>query len=382
MKKIFTLIFVATMTTSIQAQEVLDITSDAVKPIIEEAITKPTVLNNPLFIAVDKSEKIFPAGTFQTNNYEIVTGGQTIGLKNYSWEASTENMTVKANSTLNADSQDDSESFRFNIASLKDDNTYNGTFALTVEGCSPKFTGYVNPKTGNPSPAYKDFYEYPCKKTLDENGNEIDATDENGNYIPDTDGEPIHRVMDPVWEPGNGDLPAKGCFYEFTAKKDGVLKIAIFLAKDLSKNKLYIIDESTKSEGYKALTNDKLTIKGFRNGNTFETESDRGTTNLVDWTLTDDFFITTANITNGGTNRPFYGYISFDVKANTTYMALTPKNQLGFFGYEFTPSDASGISNLKSVDNTDAPIYNLAGQKVSNDYKGLVIKNGKKSIKK
>ena len=63
-------------------------------------------------------------------------------------------------------------------------------------------------------------------------------------------------------------------------------------------------------------------------------------------------------------------------------MALTPKNQLGFFGYEFTPSDASGISNLKSVDNTDAPIYNLAGQKVSNDYKGLVIKNGKKSIKK
>lgn len=45
---------------------------------------------------------------------------------------------------------------------------------------------------------------------------------------------------------------------------------------------------------------------------------------------------------------------------------------------------AAGINNVhaeKAV-NTNAPIYNLAGQKVSNDYKGIVIQNGKKFINK
>ena len=382
MKKFFTLTAVALMATSINAQEVLDVTSDEVKPIIEAAITNPTVLNNPLFILVPQDEKVFPAGTFINNDYESVVGGTSIGLKNYSWEASTANMTVKANSTLNADSNDDTESFRFNIAKEKEDGTYDGTIALVKDGCDPQFLGYVNPKTGNPSPAYKEFYEWPAKKTTDEEGKEVEMLDEQGNYISDTDGEPIHRVLDPVWAPGNGDLPAKGCYYEFTAKTDGVLKIAIFLNKNLASNKLYIVDESTQAEGYKALTGDKLTIKGFRQGNLFETESDRGTTSLVDWTLNDEFLLTTANIDNGGTNRPFYGYVSFEVKANTTYMALTPKNQLGLFGYEFTPSTGTGINVVKSAEKADAAVYNMAGQRVDAAYKGLVIKNGVKRIQK
>jgi hypothetical protein len=160
------------------------------------------------------------------------------------------------------------------------------------------------------------------------------------------------------------------------------LKIAIFLNKNLASNKLYIVDESTQAEGYKALTGDKLTIKGFRQGNLFETESDRGTTSLADWTLNDEFLLTTANIDNGGTNRPFYGYVSFEVKANTTYMALTPKNQLGLFGYEFTPSTGTGINVVKSAEKADAAVYNMAGQRVDAAYKGLVIKNGVKRIQK
>ena len=382
MKKFFTLISLVCFAMGVSAQEVIDITSDEVKAKIDASIQNPVVISNPLFIAVTKDEKIFPAGTFSSNNYEAVTGGTTIGLKNYSWEFSTENVTVKANSTLNADSQDNTESWRYNIAAIKDDGTYNGTHALTVEGCDPKFTGYVNPKTGNPSPAYKDFYEYPAVKVTDENGNEVDKLDENGNPVSDTDGDPIHRILDPVWEPGQGDLPAKGCYYEFTCKKDGVLKIAIFLNKNLASNKLYIVDESTKDEGYKALTNDKLKIKGFRQGNLFETESDRGTTNLAEWTLTDDFLITTANISNGGTNRPFYGYVTFDVKANVTYMALTPKNQLGFFGLSFTPGGTEGINDITTDVDKNAPKYNLAGQRVDKNYKGVVIQNGKKFMNK
>lgn len=43
---------------------------------------------------------------------------------------------------------------------------------------------------------------------------------------------------------------------------------------------------------------------------------------------------------------------------------------------------ATGISSVKNADSASSVIYNLAGQKVDNNYKGLVIKNGKKSIQK
>lgn len=44
------------------------------------------------------------------------------------------------------------------------------------------------------------------------------------------------------------------------------------------------------------------------------------------------------------------------------------------------PSGIEEISNGSL--NGEAPIYNLAGQRVSKEYKGVVIQNGKKFIKK
>ena len=46
---------------------------------------------------------------------------------------------------------------------------------------------------------------------------------------------------------------------------------------------------------------------------------------------------------------------------------------------EFIPSN---ISTIKANTDVNAPVYNLAGQKVDNSYKGLIIKNGKKMIQK
>ena len=41
----------------------------------------------------------------------------------------------------------------------------------------------------------------------------------------------------------------------------------------------------------------------------------------------------------------------------------------------------TGISSVENkVEKADAPVYNLAGQLVGKDYKGLVIKNGKKFV--
>ena len=45
--------------------------------------------------------------------------------------------------------------------------------------------------------------------------------------------------------------------------------------------------------------------------------------------------------------------------------------------------ETTGINNLNAESNTleeDAPMYNLAGQRVGKEYKGVVIQNGKKFI--
>ena len=73
---------------------------------------------------------------------------------------------------------------------------------------------------------------------------------------------------------------------------------------------------------------------------------------------------------------------SFDLNGATTF---TFKNT----GYQpcvvigITYGSGSGISNVSADKaNADAPVYNLNGQKVSKDYKGVVVKNGKKYVQK
>lgn len=48
-----------------------------------------------------------------------------------------------------------------------------------------------------------------------------------------------------------------------------------------------------------------------------------------------------------------------------------------------TRVSATGIKNVQTIEvNENAPIYNLAGQRVSKDYKGVVIQNGKKFVRR
>ena len=48
----------------------------------------------------------------------------------------------------------------------------------------------------------------------------------------------------------------------------------------------------------------------------------------------------------------------------------------------FAPAEPTGIDAVKTTQNENAPIYNLAGQRVSASYKGVVIQNGRKFINK
>jgi len=77
-----------------------------------------------------------------------------------------------------------------------------------------------------------------------------------------------------------------------------------------------------------------------------------------------------------------YPVIEVAVKAGTVAVTY-PTNSLNFYGFEFV-SGTTGIQQTiapaKVIENN--VIYNLAGQKVNESYKGIVIKNGKKFIQK
>ena len=130
-------------------------------------------------------------------------------------------------------------------------------------------------------------------------------------------------------------------------------------------------------------------------------------------------------------NQPFWGWITFDVEANESYYVFQTSSQIGFGGFTFgsdeyvaapegnmasefnngvaddkgevvtittanmtveavgssTPTDitpdlgGSGISTVKA-ENANAVRYNMAGQKVNDSFKGIVIENGRKFMSK
>ena len=49
----------------------------------------------------------------------------------------------------------------------------------------------------------------------------------------------------------------------------------------------------------------------------------------------------------------------------------------GASSIQFRFADATAISTVEMESNDDV-LYNMAGQRVSSDYRGIVIKNGKK----
>lgn len=81
------------------------------------------------------------------------------------------------------------------------------------------------------------------------------------------------------------------------------------------------------------------------------------------------------------------GLESYTVGANKAYLRLT--EALSAKGFELIglpgteePSETDGINKITPSLSEANAVYNLAGQRVGNDYKGLVIVNGKKYLRK
>ena len=90
---------------------------------------------------------------------------------------------------------------------------------------------------------------------------------------------------------------------------------------------------------------------------------------------------TEVTVTDGKISAKTYGCILFDVKAGEKYAVGLAGSKMGFYGFKYEVSETTAISNVKAAA-VNAAAYNLAGQKVGKDYKGVVIVNGKKLIQK
>lgn len=70
------------------------------------------------------------------------------------------------------------------------------------------------------------------------------------------------------------------------------------------------------------------------------------------------------------------------IPAKRCYLEVNgPSQKAAFYSLGTNIGETTGISSVENkVEKADAPVYNLAGQLVGKDYKGLVIKNGKKFV--
>ncbi|MBO4597679.1 MAG: hypothetical protein J5676_07345 [Bacteroidaceae bacterium] len=175
---------------------------------------------------------------------------------------------------------------------------------------------------------------------------------------------------------GNNGLPTSGLYYKLTPKKNGSLKIGVWVNKSYRETILF--EESTKLPI-------AYTAEGYVNGQNTEDGKNKFLTNddlkaLHEQGVANNFPITDYVIGMG--NQAFWGWITANVEANKTYYLLIPNGQIGFQGYEFTPEGTTGVAKTSAVSEDEA-IYTINGIQTNNLISGKIyIKGGKKFIAK
>ena len=187
-----------------------------------------------------------------------------------------------------------------------------------------------------------------------------------------TDGEATgrYRAAYTYYQPdGSKGMPLTGLYYKFTPKVDGTLKIAVWANK--GHRNTYVVEESTK----KAI---EFTAEGYMGNDTFQDAATLKASH--DAAYVKEGVDSNPYVIGDGGGKVFHGWISFAVEAGKSYWLLQDSSQIGFGGFEFTTS--AGINDIKNDVDKNAPKYNLAGQRVDKNYKGVVIQNGKKFMNK
>lgn len=342
MKKIFTLISVALVAMSVNAQEIWRVdeklTFDETTKVCNEA-TKADCTNENFFKVQPESlgGKTYAKDTYANGATEVIpSDGSPLTLTSYIIDATAGPVTMHAVSTPNDDA---SEREGWQLGG-------GGNNALNTDACDVKFEKYVKPKNGNPSMSYKGFYEY------------------------NSTGDETYRVYEDLWTPELNAMPNKGLYYEFTSTEAGKLNLALIVWRP--GNKLYFFEKSTFTQ----FPIDKLSIQGYVNNNTVIWGTNTEAFSTINMTENHDYQVA------GIPGKQILGYMTLDIEANKTYVLLCSNSQPGIYGFWLT-SGGSGVETIAVAnDNPNAPIYNLAGQQVTKSYKGVVIQNGKKFFQK
>lgn len=146
-----------------------------------------------------------------------------------------------------------------------------------------------------------------------------------------------------------------GCVYKFDTKVAGTLTVAV----QLGGTKGFHILDADFAEVAPASYN----LPAAKDGDSQEfTQNEKG-----------------ENIIGAKSN----GTVTFNVAEGGTYYVLAAGTKMGFYGFKYVTGTSTGISDIQAPKSSkDGATFNLLGQKIANDAKGIVIKNGKKFINK
>lgn len=179
---------------------------------------------------------------------------------------------------------------------------------------------------------------------------------------------------------GSAGLPQNGTYITLTPKVAGTMIAYVWVNK--GSRDVYIAKQSDA----KALAfGTDIKVSGYINGQNNDVEDGSPLKGYMKYqeeismkgTEGADAYVI------GAGNQPVWAGLTFEAEANETYYVFAKSTQIGFAGFVFTPSDASGISDVTVSGNSQKAVrYNISGQKVDASYKGLVIENGKKFVQK
>lgn len=198
-----------------------------------------------------------------------------------------------------------------------------------------------------------------------------------------TDGSPtgMYRAYwdDSYYAPdGSAGLPKNGTYVTLSSKVAGMMKVTVWINK--GSRDVYVV----KGSDAKALAlGTDVIVSGYINGQNNDVAEGplAGYPRLQDNIAPKGTEGTDAYVVGAG-NQAFWGYLTFIAQPNETYYIFNKNTQIGFGGFEFNAgvTGIDGVTVNAGVD-ANAPIYNLAGQRVSKDAKGILIQNGRKFIK-
>ena len=172
------------------------------------------------------------------------------------------------------------------------------------------------------------------------------------------------------------EMDKMGAFYYFNSETNGVLDFKQ-ASNSVSAYTPYIFVPSTTGTPFANLTNKTIAAPTA----TTVTKGNFTFTGLL---------AATTDIAAANSGKTVYGFNSEDgsfKKAGTGVsvnafraVIVGPTSAARSLNVNFSDSEITGITEVKSNGNGEAAIYNLAGQRVTANHKGLVINNGKKYI--